>query len=55
MLAGSLGRPLRFTLTPGQSVDVLSPSALLEGLTISNMDLHNSSEREGASIKWKRP
>lgn len=31
MLADSLGRPLRFILTPGQSGDVLSAPALLDG------------------------
>jgi transposase len=31
MLADSEGRPLRFILTPGQSGDVLSAAALLDG------------------------
>lgn len=31
MLADSLGRPLRFILTPGQAGDVLSAPALLDG------------------------
>ena len=33
MLADSLGRPLRFILTPGQAGDVLSAPALLDGFT----------------------
>lgn len=33
MLADSLGRPLRFILTPGQTGDVLSAPALLDGFT----------------------
>jgi transposase len=33
MLADSLGRPLRIILTPGQTGDVLSAPALLEGFT----------------------
>jgi transposase len=33
MLADTLGRPLRFILTPGQSGDVLAAPALLEGFT----------------------
>jgi transposase len=33
MLADSLGRPLRFLLTPGQTGDVLSAPALLDGFT----------------------
>lgn len=35
MLADSLGRPLRFILTPGQAGDVLSAPALLDGFTPS--------------------
>jgi transposase len=31
MLTDSLGRPLRFILTPGQAGDVLSAAALLDG------------------------
>jgi transposase len=33
MLADSLGRPLRFILTPGQTGDVLSAAALIEGFS----------------------
>jgi transposase len=33
MLADTLGRPLRFILTPGQSGDVLAAPALLDGFT----------------------
>lgn len=33
MLADSLGRPLRFILTPGQSGDILTAPALLAGFT----------------------
>jgi len=33
MLADTLGRPLRFILTPGQSGDVLAAPVLLDGFT----------------------
>lgn len=32
MLADTLGRPLRFIITPGQASDIASAPALLEGL-----------------------